>query len=177
MDDYDFAEDRRLVAEHYRDYDLVPDWESGEEVLSRKYCRGLIRCGQTSIRLWDSSADYQKIAVSIPWYYSAARPVVQALRTFLPLPRIPAPGDVVRTWDVYDPIVHSQRELLEVMRAANNLAMEADADYLVVTADTREEELTVFGTRAIISLEYDVLLKSLIETPAITKTYCDVRWL
>jgi hypothetical protein len=93
------------------------------------------------------------------------------------LPRIPAPGDVVRTWDVYDPIVHSQRELLEVMRAANNLAMEADADYLVVTADTREEELTVFGKRAIISLEYDVLLKSLVEMPAITKTYCDVRWL
>lgn len=177
LDDYDFAEDRRLVAEHYRDYDLVPDWESGEEVLSRKYCRGLIRCGQTSIRLWDSSADYQKIAVSIPWYYSAARPVVQALRTFLPLPRIPAPGDVVRTWDVYDPIVHSQRELLEVMRAANNLAMEADADYLVVTADTREEELTVFGKRAIISLEYEILFKSLVEMPAITKTYCDIRWL
>ncbi len=70
------------------------------------YLRGVFRLerGQSfaQVSLWDSSRVHQERVLSIPWEYRILGRVVNPLARFLPVPRIPVPGQALRFWHLFD---------------------------------------------------------------------------
>ncbi len=70
------------------------------------YLRGVFRLENRSssaqVSVWDCSRIHGQRVLAMPWEYRALGRLVNPLARFLPLPRIPLPGEAVRFWHVFD---------------------------------------------------------------------------
>lgn len=182
-DEMDWAEDwRHLVGRYGRD-DLFPVREARDEnsaavgpLFDPRGFKGQLRAGESRAKIWDDSAQQEHMVVDLPPLYRAVRPIARAVSRLLPLPRIPLPGETVKTWQLFDLEVGNVKEIMAILAHANNLARGKGVDYLIVSADAGEPELSHIGRGALYALPYHLLVKSYVNLPPrADRAYLDIR--
>ena len=123
-----------------RGRDLLPLAENPElmQHLHDAYLRARISVRGSSVKIWDSTADYTHRVVSTPWYYQATRPVFKAVSHVLPLPHVPRPGEEIREWFLYDFLIEQPEDLPVLLEKARRLATESRVDYLITCLSKQE---------------------------------------
>lgn len=175
----DAGADYQEAARWYRDYDLWPvlaDPSVLQPTVDR-YLRAEITHADSSLKIWDSTVDYERIVSAAPFIYDLARPVADAVRTIFPVPRIPRVGQPLRTWYLYDcRLPGGSRQLRPLLDAANNLALENGVDFLILSASEGEADLAAGGRGSLATLHYMLSVKEYRPVPEIShKTFLDIR--
>ncbi len=167
---------------HYADYNLLPivdDYEHMQDLYDQCLVARL-SCGESSLKLWDVSHHYTRRVSAMPRAYELAGSVLRKLSRFIPLPKIPAPGEVISVWNVLDIITSRGREneMRALLAQANNMAIDHGVDYLIVAVDAEQPELAWLRRGAVTSLNYKVMVKEYNPVPSLVgKSYLDPRWL
>jgi hypothetical protein len=179
-DTRDAAEDYRSAADWYCNYDLWPLLSPSElhpSIYSR-CLRAEISYQGASLKIWDSTRDFQRVVASAPWTYNWMRPIARAIARIMPVPRIPNMGDRLRTWQLYDMRLPSGlRGCSSLLAAANNLALAEGIDFLVVSASPGEKELATTGRGSLATMRYHILAKEYVPLPSFSdRTYFDIRF-
>ena len=116
----------------------------------------------------------------LPPLYRFARPLLNAAGTLLPLPRIPAPGDTVRSCILFNHIARGPdgtRLWRELVRHANNVALADGATLLSSAFDSTDGFLPLFARGALNRIDYRLGINTLGAAPlrSLTPFYPDVR--
>lgn len=175
----DVSQELQLMQEEFRDHDMWP-LAYPPQVLQRlfeHYLRAKVVLGPSSCKVWDFSSEYERVILDVPPFFRTVRPVTTALSRVIPLPRIPSPGDSIKTWMVSDLIVPEGYSPAPLLRAVNNLALEQGADYVIVSVDHATPNLLRAGRGAMVSLEYHLFVYDLAGRQEIgAPTYYDIRY-
>jgi len=167
---------------HYADFNLLPavnDFDHMQSLYDH-YLVARLECEESSLKLWDISRHYTRRVAAMPRAYELAGSVLRGLSRFIPLPRVPAPGEAINVWNVLDVVTRRGREdeVKSLLAQANNMAVDHGIDYLIVAVDAEQAELAWLRRMAIMSLNYKVMVKEYQPAPALVgKTYLDPRWL
>lgn len=145
---------RQLAPAVFRDRYLTPEMKR----------TGLFSCYR--LRAGDSFASIGLFRINrvtgmrvirLPWSYSLARPLCEALRPLLPLPRIPRLGDPIRYCVLFNHLAEGPRGLelwKELLRQANNLAWGEGATLLTSPFDASDRFLPHFARGALNRIDY-----------------------
>ena len=175
----DAAADYLEAARWHQKYDLWPVFPDPSilQPLADRYVRAEIACEGASLKVWDSTVDYERIVTAAPRIYDLARPVADAVRRVFPVPRIPRAGQALRTWYLYDlRLPEGARGLRPLLAAANNLALAAGVDFLILSASAGEPELAAGGRGSLATLRYTLMIKEYQPLPEISpRTFLDMR--
>lgn len=178
----DARQEYRALSAHYADYNLLPivdDFEHAQDLYDH-YLAARLDCGESSLKLWDVSRHYTRRVSAMPRAYELAGSVLRSLSRFIPLPKIPAPGQAINVWNVLDIMTARGREdeVRALLAKANNMALDHGVDYLIVAVDADQPELAWLRRSAVTSLNYKVMVKEYQPVPALAgKSYLDPRWL
>jgi hypothetical protein len=74
----------------------------------------------------------------LPWYYHAARPLLQAMRSVRPLPKIPRSGDQLCYYHLFNHLARGPQGInlwREIVRHLNNIALVEGATLLTAAFD------------------------------------------
>ncbi|MGE5549459.1 MAG: N-acetyltransferase family protein [Bacteroidota bacterium] len=175
----DAAADYREAVQWYQGYDLwpvIPDPSILQPLLDR-YLHAELSYEGATLKIWDGTLDYERIVTAGPRIYEVIRPVADAIRPLIPVPRIPRVGQPLRTWYLYDlRLPNGVRSLRPLLAAANNLALEHGVDFLIVSASAGEPELAPAGRGALVRLKYDLVIKEYEPVPEISdRFFLDIR--
>ena len=160
--------------------DLLPLADNPElmQHLQDTYLHARISVRGSSVKIWDSTADYTHRVVSTPWYYQAARPVFNAVSQCLPLPHIPRPGEEIREWFLYDFLIEQPEDLPVLLEKARQLAVANRIDYLITCLSQREAVYPALSRLAWVKLKYHLMFFPVADVAApVEPTYFDVRYL
>lgn len=175
----DAAADYQEAARWYDTHDfwpLIPD-PAVLQPLTDHYVHAELGCAGATLKIWDGTVDYERIVTACPRIFDLVRPVVDAIRPLVPVPRIPRVNQPLRTWYLYDLRLPSgTRALRPLLAAANNLALEHKIDFLIFTASKGEPELFPAGRGALIRLKYDLMIKEYEPIPEVSdRVFLDIR--
>jgi hypothetical protein len=112
-----------------------------------------------SVGLYRVSEQIWTRVVRLPWYYRAARPVVDAARRLVPLPRIPRPGEAVRYHHVFNHLAHGPHGLdlwTELIGYVNNIALEEGATLLTGMFDPTDRFCMLYRRGALNTIDYNI---------------------
>jgi hypothetical protein len=134
--------------------------------------------GKSSLKIWDSSADYTQRVIRLPLLYQAARPVFKAISHLLPLPHIPRIGEAVRDWYLFDLDVTDPADLPALLEKTRELAVRSQIDYLVVCLNPQDVLYPTLSRLAWLKLPYCLLFypRKPMSRPA-SPTYFDIRYI
>jgi len=178
----DAREEYTALSTHYAGFNLLPivnDFDHMQSLYDH-YLVARLECGESSLKVWDVSRHYTRRVAAMPRGYELAGSVVRGLSRFVPLPKVPSPGEAITVWNVLDLVTGPGREdeVRSLLAQANNMAIDHGVDYLIVGVDAEQAELAWLRRTAIMSLNYKVMVKEYQKVPAlIGKTYLDPRWL
>lgn len=170
----------QAVQAAFQDRDLLPVAVDSvlQQTLTDTYVRAKVSLGQSSLKIWDSSADYTQRVVQLPRLYQAARPVFAAASHLLPLPHIPRIGEAVRDWYLFDLIINKPADLLVLLEKTRELAVNSQIDYLIVCLNPQDDLYKALARLAWLKLPYCLLYYPRKPTarPA-SPTYFDIRYI
>lgn len=177
----DAAKDYREMEQTFADHDMWPiidDPAQLQESYDKYLCARLSK-GRTSCKIWDVSNEYDRIVMDVPRLYRTIRPICNVLGKVIPLPKIPASGDSIKIWSMFDLVVPEGENPVPLLRTANNLALKAGVDYLIVSADLAQgSHLLSAGRGALASLDFHLFISDLEgKQPVKSPTYYDIRYL
>ncbi len=178
----DARQEYGVLSAHYADCNLLPivdDFEHMQDLYGH-YLVARLECGESSLKLWDASSHYTRRVAAMPRSYELAGSVLRGLARFIPLPKVPAPGEAINVWNVLDLVTRRGREdeVKSLLAQANNMAVDHGVDYLIVAVDAEQAELAWLRRMSVMSLNYKVMVKEYRPVPALVgKTYFDPRWL
>jgi len=178
----DARQEYTAIRAHYADFNLLPivdDFDHMQDLYDH-YLVARLECGESSLKLWDVSRHYTRRVAAMPRAYELAGSVLRSLSRFIPLPKVPAPGEAINVWNVLDVVTRRGREdeVRSLLAQANNMAVDHGVDYLIVAVDAEQAELAWLRRMAVMSLNYKVMVKEYRSVPALAgKTYLDPRWL
>lgn len=159
----DAAVDQDEVRAAFGGLDLFPadTPPGGWQWVYDRFVRARVSCGGASCKIWDATADCERIVVDLPLGFRLLRPLANALARVVPVPRSPAAGATVATWIVYDLVVTPQTSPAPLLAAVNNLALEHGVDYVVVVTNRESPVTRQAGRGAIAVLDYVLVVKDL----------------
>lgn len=159
----DAAADQAEVRRAFGGFDLFPadTPPGGWQWVYDRFVRARVSCGGASCKIWDATAECERIVVDLPLGYRLLRPLAATLSRFLPVPRIPAAGATVATWIAYDLVVPPQTSPAPLLAAVNNLALDRGVDVVVVVTNRDDPMTRQAGRRAIAVLDYVLVVKDL----------------
>ena len=178
----DARQEYTALRAHYADFNLLPivnDFDHMQNLYDH-YMVARLECGESFLKLWDISRHYTRRVAAMPRAYELAGSVLRGLSRFVPLPKVPAPGEAINVWNILDVVTRRGREdeVRSLLAQANNMAVDHGIDYLIVAVDAEQAELAWLRRMAIMSLNYKVMIKEYQPAPALVgKTYLDPRWL
>lgn len=157
-----------------------PDFTGLSQRLADHFVPAVIRLGESSLKIWDTSQDYQHQVLSIPKLYQMAGPVFRKISGVLPVPHIPDSGETIREWYLYDLIIQRPEDLSPLLEMARQLARNHQIDYLIIGVNPQDALYPLLAARSWLKLPYDVLFLPL--SPGMSEmpnppTYFDVRYL
>ncbi len=173
-----WSEDWGRLADRFGRWDLFPVREDGEgkPLFDARCLRGQLRSGESRAKIWDDSTQQARVVVDLPRVFRLAGSVAATLSRAIPLPRVPLPGETVRTWELFDLEMADPDEITALVAYANNLARSEGVDYLVVSADSGEPELRRAGRGSLYTLTYYLFVKEYASLPPRgEKAYLDIR--
>ncbi|MGI5853487.1 MAG: GNAT family N-acetyltransferase [Bacillota bacterium] len=177
----DTVKDYREMEQAFADHDMWPIYDNPAErqKFFDKYLCAKISKGCTSCKIWDVSQEYDRVVMGVPLIYRLLRPIRNVFGTVIPLPKIPATGDSIKTWSVFDLVVPEGESPLPLLRTANNLALKAGADYLIVSVDlAQNSRFLEVGRGSLATLDFHLFICDLEgKQPVISPTYYDIRYL
>lgn len=146
--------------------------------LRERYTFGKFTYGKSSIKAWDTNAEYSQRVLNMPWYYKAARPVFRVGSAIVPLPKIPKLGDDIRVWQLHDLILDKPEDLSFILERARLEAVQNHIDYLVICMNERDPGYELISRKAWVKLKYLLIFVPMteLETPR-EPTYFDVTFL
>jgi ribosomal protein S18 acetylase RimI-like enzyme len=133
-----------------------------------------------SVGVFRVSRTARSRVLALPWYYRAARPVLDALRRVIPTPRIPGPGDTIAYCHLFNHLAEGPRGLElwhELVRHANNLALEDGVSLLMSAFDESDAFLPRFSRGALNRIDYLLSVQPFSDSVAgpFTPYYPDIR--
>lgn len=179
----DATKEHLAAARHYDGpYQMWPvmDDFSYMQTLLDNYLVAKLECGSSSLKIWDSSRSCAYRISDMPRFFEILGAIVRGVGRAIPLPKIPAPGESLRIWSIYDIMTGPdlRHEAQALIARANNLALEHGVDYLIIAVDAGEEELQWIRRSCIMPLKYRVMVKEYSPVPELAgKTYFDPRYL
>ena len=128
-----------------------------------------LECGSSSLKIWDSSRSCAYRISDMPRFFEILGAIVRGVGRAIPLPKIPAPGESLRIWSIYDIMTGPdlRHEAQALIARANNLALEHGVDYLIIAVDAGEEELQWIRRSCIMPLKYRVMVKEYSPVPGL----------
>ena len=159
----DAVADQAEVGAAFGGMDLFPadTPPGGWQWVYDRFVRARVRWGGASCKIWDATAECERIVVDLPLGYRLIRPLTTFASRFLPMPRIPAAGAMVTSWIVYDLILPPRTSPAPMLSAVRNLALEHGIDYVVVAANCDDWAMRQISRQAIATLDYLLVVKDL----------------
>lgn len=144
----------------------------------KQYMYGKFTCGASSVKVWDTTAEYSQRVLDMPSIYKLARPVFKAASKVIALPRIPRLGDEIKVWQLYDLILDQLADLPYLLERIRLAAIENDIDYLVICMNAQERGFEQLAKKAWIHLNYHLFFVPMEDLPLPKgPTYFDVTYL
>ena len=176
----DAAAETDAIRQAFAGRDLLP-WPvhaTGQQALTDAYVRAKISLGRSSLKIWDSSADYTQRVMHLPRLYRAARPVFAAISHLVPLPHIPRIGEAIRDWYLFDLDIADPADLPVLLEKARKLAVDSHIDYLIVCLNPKDVLYPVLARLSWIKLKYCLMYqpRKPIAEPR-EPTYFDIRFI
>ncbi len=162
------------------EYDLFPLYDAPEDFpTERNNCMvGKIHAGSSTAKIWNTTREYNFRVLEIPRVLQLARPVFSRLSRFLPLPRIPGRGTVIKNWFLYDFSVAREKDLPLLLECARQEAIKENIDYLVFFRDAQDAPLIFLQKKAWIKFKYNTIFLPFKELPRPQNpTYYDTGFL
>ncbi len=177
----DAIQDYHEMEQVFADHDMWPlmDNPALRQESYDKYLCAKISKGSTSCKIWDVSHEYDRIVMGVPRLYRTIRPLCNALGKIIALPKIPASGDSIKIWSLFDLVLPEGESPVPLLRTANNMALKAKVDYLVVSVDLAQgSHMLAAGRGALASLDFHLFISDLEGKQAVkSPTYYDIRYL
>jgi GNAT superfamily N-acetyltransferase len=82
--------------------------------------------------VWTNENILAEQVVRIPFHFQIGRLLARPLSPFLNLPSIPKPGEVIRSWFLFDLFVQDNQSLQGLLAAANNFALDRGRTFLYI---------------------------------------------
>ena len=179
----DVGQDGQTVRSACEGRDLLPlaDDSGLLQALTDTYLQAKVVLGDSSLKIWDSSADYTQKIMHMPLLYHLARPVFAAVSPIFPklLPRIPQLGEAVHSWYLYDLLIQNPDDLPRLLEKTRLLACSRQVDYLVICMNAKEAFYPAVASLAWLKLKYYLLYNRLNNDVAIPAepTYFDIKYI
>ena len=123
-------------------------------------CYRLEREGSSaSVGLYRVSREIWTRVVELPWYYRAARPVVEAIQPMMALPKIPREGDQVLYYHLFNHLAHGpegMRLWSEIVRYLNNIALDEGATLMTGMFDPSDRFFDAYRRGALNRIDYEI---------------------
>lgn len=173
----DTDKEQAQLESHFGTLDLFS--ESPQSASLRDlYLFGKFSYGNSSIKVWDTTADYSQRVLNIPALYKAARPIFKVGSKLFPLPHIPNIGEEVRFWELYDLILDTPSDLPYLLERVRLAAFENNVHYLIICMNSKERGFEQINKKAWVRLKYFLFFLPLTELPIPQEpTYFDVTYL
>ncbi len=173
----DSEQEWALLQSHFGSLDFFPT-SSQTASLQEQYMSGNFSCGKSSIKVWDTNADYSQRVLNIPLLYKLARPAFRIGSKLFPLPHIPNIGEEVRVWQLYDLVLDQPGDLPYLLERIRLAALENNVHYLVICMNSKERGYEQINKKALVRLKYFLFFLPLTELPMPQEpTYFDVTHL
>ncbi len=174
-------EDQTLLIKRFGTRDMFPKQPQPQAVIKQKerYLFGRFEYGKSSLKVWDTNAEYSQRVLNMPFFYKIARPVFQLGSKVLSLPHIPNLGDEIKTWQLFDLILDEPNDLDILLEKTRQAAKENNVNYLVIclsAADNGYEQIT---KKAWVRPKYHLVFLPMTEGLPLPQkpTYFDVSYL
>jgi len=146
--------------------------------LKERYMFSKFSFGGSSVKVWDTNADYTQRVLNMPTLYKAARPVLRVGSKLMSVPHIPNIGDAIRIWQLYDLIIDRPEDLMYILERVRLAARENDVHYLVACLNSRDRGYDQIAKKAWVRLKYHLFFVPMGEVPLPQEpTYFDVTYL
>ena len=112
-----------------------------------------------SIGLYRVSREIWTRVVELPWYYRAARPVIETIRPVLALPVIPREGDQVLYHHLFNHLAHGPQGMTlwsEIVRYLNNVALDEGATLMTGMFDPSDRFFDAYRRGALNRIDYEI---------------------
>ena len=159
------------VRQSYGSLALYPEALANRYLTREMEATGLFSCyslseGESlaSVGLYRVSREIWTRVVRLPWYYTVARPITEALRPLVALPVIPKRHGEIRYYAVFNHLCRGPAgvELWnEIIAHINNIALEEGATLLSGMFDPTDRFCTLFSRGALNTIDYNIGYRSL----------------
>ncbi len=132
-----FASDYKKVKKVYGTHDLFPakpDMQLLQNIYN-KLVYGNFSYGNSSIKVWDNSAEFNFRVLNIPTLFKLARPFMNLLAPILPVPRVPGKGGTLKQWFLFDLLLDKEKDLPPIMEKIRLEAKKKGIDFLIYCQD------------------------------------------
>lgn len=173
----DSGQERSLLQSQFGTLDFFPESPQSTS-LRERYMFGKFAYGKSSIKVWDTNADYSQRVLNMPLLYKVARPAFKVCSRLIPLPHIPNIGEEVRAWQLYDLVFDRPDDLPYLLERVRLAALENNVSYLIICMNPKEKGYEQINKKAWVRLKYLLFFLPLIELPTPREpTYFDVAYL
>jgi len=176
----DVNREKRILEENFGSLDLFTE-QSDTQFLAKQwdqYLFGKFTFGQSSMKVWDTTAEYSQRVLNMPRLYKLARPVFKAASKVIALPRIPRLGDEIKVWQLYDLILDKPDDLPYLLERIRLAAIDSSIDYLVICMNAQDPGFDQIAKKAWIRLNYHLFFVPIQDLPLPQgSTYFDVSYL
>jgi len=169
-----------ILREKYGNLDFFSEISQSADLMQQRqdYLFGKLSYEKSSVKIWDTNAEYTQRVLNMPLVYKVLRPAVHAASKIVSLPRIPRLGDEIRVWQLYDLILDQPDHLFYLLERARLAAKENNIDYLVICMSTGDGGYEQAASKAWVRLKYHVIFVPMTELPMPkAPTYFDVSYL
>lgn len=177
----DLEKERAGLQDNFGHLDLFPKQSQSTtpEEQKKRYLFGKFSYGNSSLKVWDTNAEYSQRVLNMPLLYKLVRPLFQVGGKVFPLPHIPNLGDEIKVWQLYDLILDQPDDLYYLLERVRLAALENNANYLVACMGTGDKGYALVEKKAWVRPKYHVIFLPTQEGLALPQapTYFDVSYL
>jgi hypothetical protein len=176
----DAHQDLADLRSAYAGHDLLPETEDIQlrQEYANRYMRAKVSIGGSSLKIWDTSADYNHRVLSTPKILQRLQPAFHVVSQIVPFPHVPSPGDQLRHWFIYDLIIEKPTDLPILLEKTRQLAQKHQIDFLAAVVSRKESLYANLAKYAWIKQKFSlVFLPVKPIRPPSAPTYLDMRYL
>jgi len=173
----DAVQEHTLLKRSFGNQDFFLEMPRSAQ-MKELYMFGKFSYGNSSLKVWDTNADYTQRVLNMPLLYKVARPILGAGSKFLSVPHIPNIGDAIRVWQLYDLIIDQPEDLFHILERVRQAARENNVHYLVTCMNAKDRGYGQIAKKAWVRLKYHLFFIPINDLPIPeAPTYFDVTYL